>query len=85
MGPPWLLLPSTVQPLKTSCEPGFWVTIGDGIEIVAVLPALNQPLPCGDGAPEGCADNVSRYCGWNTAVTVADEVMVTDPLVAVPV
>jgi hypothetical protein len=50
-----------------------------------VLPALNQPLPCGDGAPEGCADNVSRYCGWYTAVTVLDEVIVIDPLVAVPV
>jgi len=50
-----------------------------------VLPELNQPLPCGDGAPEGCADNVSMYCGWKLAVTVVDEDIVTDPLVALPV
>ena len=78
------MLPSTVHPLKTSCEPAFWLMVCEGIEIEAVLPALNQPLPCGDGAPEGCADNVSRYCGWNTAVTVLDDVMVIDPLVALP-
>ena len=51
--PAWLLLPSTLQPLKTSCEPGFWLTICDGMDTDAVSPALNHPLPWGVGAPAG--------------------------------